>query len=63
MQLRSVLLQNVTMLIFVVINLNATFWSFFGGAGEGWAEKAPMHNTNANGEIPHWNEDNTKILK
>lgn len=38
-QLRSILLQNVTMLIFVVINFNATFPSFFffggGGGGEG----------------------------
>ena len=74
-QLRSILLQNVTMLIFVVINFNATFPSFFfvvvfffgggGGAGrgEGWAGKAPIHNTNANREVPHWNEYNTKILK
>lgn len=54
------------MFIFVVINFNAAFPSFFfegGGGGGGWAGKAPMHNTKANGEVPHWNEDNKKILK
>ena len=53
------------MLIFVVINFNATFPSFFflGGGGGGWSGKAPMNNTKAKGQVPHWNEDNTKILK
>ena len=53
------------MMIFVVINFNATFPSVFweGGGGGGWTGKMPMHNTNANGEVPHWNEGNTKILK
>lgn len=53
MQLRSILLQNVTMMIFVVINFNATLPSVFwgGGGGGGWTGKAPMHNTNANGEV------------
>ena len=54
-------------MIFVVISFNATFPSVFweegGGRGGGWTGKAPMHNTNANGEVPHWNEGNTKILK
>ena len=38
LQLRSILLQNVTMFIFVVINFNAAFPSFFfeeGGGGGG----------------------------
>ena len=43
LQLRSILLQNVTMFIFVVINLNAAFPSFFfeggGGGGEVGREK------------------------
>ena len=37
LQLRSILLQNVTMFIFVVINFNAAFPKFFfeGGGGGG----------------------------